>query len=388
LQDVKDAVDKARNELPNDLPYDPLVMDVDPSEFPIMNLNLSGDFSIDELKEYAERLEEEIETISEISKVQIIGVTEKEIKINVDQQKLESFNMSFGDIEGAIASENLSISGGEIKTEGTIRSVRTVGEFETIDEILNIIVKSEKGNIVYLRDVAEVIDGYEEATSYARLDKQPVVSLQVIKKSGENLLSATEKIDEVLQKAEKNKLIPAALNITVTNDQSEMIEKQLDSLVNSMVISVVFVVMVLFFFLGTRNALFVGLAIPLTMLMSIVILNMIGYRINMMVLFGLILALGMLVDNAIVVVENIYRFVDNGYSRFEAAKLAVGEIAVPIIASTATTLAAFIPLAFWKQLMGEFMKYLPITLIVVLSSSLFVALVIIPVFASTFIKTD
>lgn len=388
LQDVKDAVDKARNELPNDLPYDPLVMDIDPSEFPIVNLNLSGDFSIDELKEYAERLEEEIETIPEISKVQIIGVTEKEIKINVDQHKLESFEMSFGDIDGAIASENLSISGGEIKTEGTIRSVRTVGEFKTIDEILNIIVKSDKGNIVYLRDVAEVIDGYEDATSYARLNKQPVVSLQVIKKSGENLLSATEKMDKILQSAKENNLIPEGLNLTVTNDQSDMIEKQLDSLVNSMVISIVFVVMVLFFFLGTRNALFVGLAIPLTMLMSIVILNMIGYRINMMVLFGLILALGMLVDNAIVVVENIHRFVDNGHSKFDAAKLAVGEIAVPIIASTATTLAAFIPLAFWDQLMGEFMKYLPITLIVVLSSSLFVALVIIPVFASTFIKVD
>ncbi len=387
LQDVKDAVDKARNELPNDLPYDPLVMDIDPSEFPIMNLNLSGDFSIDQLKEYAERLEDEIETIGEISKVEIVGIAEKEIKINIDQHKLEAFNMSFHDVENAIASENLSISGGEIKIDGTIRSVRTVGEFKSTDEILNIIVKSEKGNIVYLRDVADVIEGYEDAKSFARLNRQPVVSLQVIKKSGENLLSATKKIDEILIKAKQSNLIPQNLNLTITNDQSDMIEKQLNNLVNSMVISVVFVVMVLFFFLGTRNALFVGLAIPLTMLMSIVILNLIGYRINMMVLFGLILALGMLVDNAIVVVENIYRFVDNGHPKLEAAKLAVGEIAVPIITSTATTLAAFIPLAFWDQLMGEFMKYLPITLIIVLSSSLFVALVIIPVFSYSFIKT-
>ncbi len=386
LLDVKDAVDKAKNELPNDLPYDPLVMDIDFSEFPIININLSGDYSIDELKKYGEILEDEIETIYEISKVEIQGINEKEVKINIDQHKMEAFQISFGDIESAVAYENMSISGGEIKLENTRRTIRTIGEFKNIKEIENIIVKHEEGNIVYLKDVAEVIDGYEEPTSYARLNKQPVVLLQVIKKGGENLLSATAQIEEILKEVREKHILPDDLKITITNDQSDMIKKQLNNLENSMIISIIFVVTVLFFFLGTRNALFVGLAIPLSMFLSFVILRAIDYRINMIVLFGIILALGMLVDNAIVVVENIYRFVDRGYSRFNAAKQAVGEIAIAIIASTATTLAAFLPLAFWDSMVGEFMKFLPITLIIVLSSSLFVALVIIPVFSSTFIK--
>lgn len=386
LQDVKDAVDKVKSDLPNDLPRDPLVTDIDFSEFPIININLSGDYSIDELKDFAETLEDEIESISEISKVQIQGVNEREIKINVDQMKLEAFNMNFGNIEGAIAQENISISGGDINVDGTTRSIRTVGEFKSMDEIRNIIVKHEKGNIVYLKDVAEVVDGYEDATSYARLDKHPVVSLQVVKKGGENLLSATAKIEEVLKRVKDENILPSDLKITTTNDQSENVKKQLTNLENSMIMSVILVVLVLFFFLGTRNALFVGIAIPLSMFMSFIILDGIGFRVNMIVLFALILALGMLVDNAIVVVENIYRYIDSGYSKMESAKQAVGEIAIPIIASTATTLAAFFPLAFWHSIMGEFMKYLPITLIVVLTSSLFVALVLIPVFSATYIK--
>ncbi len=386
LQEVRDAVDKAKSELPDDLPKDPSVEDIDFSEFPFININLSGDYSLDELKEYAEDLEDEIDGIYEVSKVLIQGINEKEVKVNVDVHKMQAYELSFTDIENAIAFENMSVSGGEIKIGNTRRSVRTIGEFTDTKEIENIIVKSEDSRVVYMRDVAEVEFGYEEPTSITRLDGQTVVSLQVVKKSGENLLSATAQIEDILDSARSKKLIPDNLRITVTNDQSEMIEKQLNNLENSMILSVIFVITVLFFFLGTRNALMVGLAIPLSMFLSFGILSIIDYRINMMVLFGLILALGMLVDNAIVVVENIYRFLSLGYKRFEAAKLAVGEVAIPIIASTMTTLAAFIPLAFWDSMMGEFMKYLPITLIIVLSSSLFVALVIVPVFSASLAK--
>jgi multidrug efflux pump subunit AcrB len=210
--------------------------------------------------------------------------------------------------------------------------------------------------------------------------------LQIVKKSGENILSASRKVYETIKRAKKEGIVSKDLKITATNDQSDTIKKQLNGLENSMIMSILFVVIVLFFFLGTRNALFVGIAIPMSMFLSFVVLGALGFKINMVVLFGLILALGMLVDNAIVVVENIYRFIDEGYSKYEAAKLGVGEVAVPIIASTATTLAAFTPLIFWDSIMGEFMKYLPITLIIVLTSSLFVALVINPVISSTFIK--
>lgn len=388
LQDVKDAVDRAKSELPNDLPMDPMVMDIDMNEFPIININLSGDYSINELKEYAEHLEDEIEDIPEISKVEIKGLNKREIQINVDRHKLETFQLSFYDIENAIMMENISIAGGDLQLGDTRRSIRTVGEFTSVDEIKDIIIKHEKGNIVYLRDVAEVVDGFEDPLSLARLNREPVVSVQVIKKGGENLLNATDKIFTILAKGKEDGTLPKELTITITNDQSDFVKKMVSNLENSIIMGVIFVVMVLFFFLGLRNGLFVGLAIPMSMMISFVILNLMGSTINMMVLFGLVLALGMLVDNAIVVVENSYRFVHQGFPLFEAIKRAVGEIAVPIIASTATTLAAFFPLAFWPGMMGEFMKYLPITLIVVLSSSLFVALVIIPVLALRFVKKD
>lgn len=386
LQETKDAVDRAKSELPSDLLRDPLVSDIDFSEFPIININLSGDFSIEELKKYAEYLEDEIENIKEVSKVNIQGIEEREIAIEVDMIKMEALGLTFNDVEGAIAYENVSMSGGDIKLGKMRRSIRILGEFKSIKEIEDIVVKREQGRTIYVRDVADVVDGYEEASTKARLDGQTVISVQVVKKSGENLLKATDQIFDILDKAKESGELPATMNVTLTNDQSDLIRKQLSNLENSMIMGVLLVVLVLFYFLGTRNALFVGASIPLSMLMSFMILSLIGYRINMIVLFSLILALGMLVDNAIVVVENIYRFVDKGYKPFEAARLAVGEIAMPVISSTATTLAAFLPLAFWEGITGEFMKNLPVTLIIVLTSSLIVALVIIPVITATFIK--
>lgn len=388
LQDVKDAVDRTKSELPSDLDIDPFVMDFDINEFPIININISGDYSIEELKEYAEFLEEEIETYTEISKVEIKGLNKREIQINIDRHKLDLMELNFQNIEDALVYENISISGGELNINNTTRAVRTIGEFKDLSEIENIIVKHEKGNIVYLKDVADVVDGFEDPLTYARLNKQTVVSLQVIKKGGENLINASDKIFKLLNESKSDNTLPADLKITITNDQSEWVKSMVNNLENSIIMAIFFVTLVLFFFLGTRNALFVGIAIPMSMTISFVILNLLGSTINMMVLFGLVLALGMLVDNAIVVVENTYRFASRGYPIFEAAKRGVGEIAIPIIASTATTLAAFFPLVFWGGIMGEFMKHLPITLIIVLTSSLFVALVIIPVFAVKFFKSD
>lgn len=388
LLDVKDAVDKAKKELPSDLDNDPVVMDIDFSEFPVMNINLSGDYSLDDLKEYGEDLQDKIELLPEISKVDLKGALDREVLVNVDVRKIEAVEVSFMDIENAIAYENMTISGGDILMDGTRRNIRVVGEFKSVDQLENIIIKHERGNTVYLRDVATIVDAYKERSSFARLDGQPVVSLDVIKKSGENLLNATDKIEKILADAKKKKL-PSDLVVTITNDQSEQTRDQLLNLVNSIISGVILVVLILLFFLGLRNALFVGIAIPMSMLMSFFALSMMDITINMMVLFSLILALGMLVDNAIVVIENIYRLYDEkGFSPLRAAREGVGEIAVPIISSTATTLAAFFPLLFWDDIMGEFMKYLPMTLIIVLSSSLFVGLVINPVVAATWIKKE
>ena len=384
LVDVKDAIDNAKADLPDDLLSEPSAMNFDFSSFPILNVNLSGDYSMVQLKDYAEYLQQEFERIGEISQANINGVDERVIRVEIDLLRMEALGLSFQSIENALMMENITMASGELKLGGTRRTVRTVGEFQTIDDIRNIIIKQDPTNTVYLKDIAEVIDGFEDKKSYARLNGKPVVTLQIIKKDGENLISATEAINATIVKSYDDESIPSDLDVNYTFDQSEQVKDQLTNLENSIILGVILVVLVLLFFLGLRNAVIVGLAIPLSLFITFVILNIQGAQINMIVLFSLILALGMLVDNGIVVVENISRFRERGFGTFEAARLGVGEIAMPIISSTLTTLAAFFPLMFWSGMMGEFMKYMPITLIVVLTSSLMVALVIIPVFTDTF----
>ncbi|MEN8250162.1 MAG: efflux RND transporter permease subunit [Bacteroidota bacterium] len=387
LSKVKDAVDKAKPELPSDLPQEPNIFEIDVNEFPILNINLSGNYTLDELKEYAEYLEDELEKISEISKAEIRGLGEKEVKIKVDPYKLEAVLLNFGDLENAIKAENITMSGGSYLSDGIRRTVRIEGEFDSPEQLLNVVIKNENNKIVYLKDVATVEFDYKDKVNYARLGGKPVVMIDVIKRSGENLLDATAKIGVVLQDAQDN-FFPEDLEVAVTNDQSKQTKHMLANLENSIVFGVILVVLVLLFFLGSRNAMFVGIAIPLSMFMSFLILGMLGITINMIVLFSLILALGMLVDNGIVVVENVYRMMESGLSPMKATLKGVGEVAMPIITSTATTLAAFLPLAFWPGIMGNFMKYLPITLIITLGSSLFVALVINPVLIKFFMRVD
>ncbi len=388
--DVKDAIDKAKMNLPNDLPADPSVMEMDFSEFPVMNVNVSGDYSNDKLKDYAEYLKDEMENITQVSSVDISGLTEEEVSVTIDRVKMEALELSLNDVEQAISGENITMSGGDIKSiEGsdiTRRNIRIDGEFKDYRDIENVIVKNEFQNIVYLRDIGSVSFGPKEATSYARLNGNPVVTLDVKKKSGGNLILAAEQVQAIVADAKAN-VFPKDLEVVITNDQSKMTKNMVTNLENSIIMGVLLVVGVLIFFLGVRNSMFVGIAIPLSMLMGIAILNFSGTTLNMMVLFSLILALGMLVDNGIVIVENIYRlFAEKGKEKDQASKEGTGEVATAIIASTATTVAAFVPLIFWQDLMGEFMKYLPITLIIVLSSSLFVALVVNPVLTSDWIK--
>ncbi|MBN8575406.1 MAG: efflux RND transporter permease subunit [Cytophagales bacterium] len=387
LTKVKDAVDKAKPELPTDLPQDPNIFEINFSEFPIMNINLSGNYELEQLKKFAEYLEDEIEKLSEISRADIRGIDDKEVKIKVDPYELESRLLNFSDIENAVSAENVTMSGGNVLDAGVRRTIRVVGEFESPADLEDIVIKHEKGNIVYLRDVATVEFDYVEKQSYARLRKEPVVMVDVVKRSGENLLIATDKIRAIIDKA-KADVFPKDLKVSITNDQSSVTKEMVSSLENNIISGVIVVVIILLLFIGTRNALFVGMAIPLSMFITFIALSALGYNINMMVLFGLIMALGMLVDNGIVVVENIYRLRSEGFSMWDSTRLGVGEVAVPIISSTATTLAAFIPLMLWPGIMGQFMKYLPITLIISLSASLFVALVINPVFILRFMKLD
>jgi multidrug efflux pump subunit AcrB len=388
LRKVKDKVDAAQAtaDFPKDLPAAPNVAEFKFSELvPIQNINLSGNYTPTQLNEYAEYLEEQIENLPEISKVDIRGMDAREVAVRLDMQQMQAMSISFGDVAQAIQSENMSISGGDILVDGYRRNVRISGEMNEVAELSELVVKHEKGNLVYLKDIAEVKFGEVEKESYSREYTKPVVTLDVVKRGGENLIAVSDKIRLILADARANTL-PDDVQVTVTNDQSNRTRNQLGELENSILFGVLLVVLVLMFFLGLRNALFVGIAIPLSMLLSFFVLGAMGVTLNTMVLFALVLALGMLVDNGIVVVENIYRYTDLGYDLKTAARKGTGEIAIPIIASTATTVAAFLPLAIWPGLIGEFMKYLPITLVIVLSSSLFVALVVNPALASRYMK--
>ncbi|PHR32405.1 MAG: copper transporter [Fluviicola sp.] len=386
LQKVKDAVDDARtkSDFPQ-LPVEPNIFAMDPSQMPIMNLNLRGNNPA-LLKEIAEELEDRIEDLQEISEVDIRGIQTQEMRVEVDPIRAQAVNVTIDDIQNAISAEHQTISGGEVLMDGIRKTIRIEGEFQDAEELGRIIIKQDDFLPVKLEDVAEVSFGNGDTTSYAREFGYPVVMLDIKKQGGENLLEASDKITQIIEEARADGTIPKSVTLSRTNDQSNNTRDMVSNLLNSIILGIILVVGVLLFFLGLRNALFVGIAIPLSMLMSFFILNTMGVTLNVMVLFSLVLALGMLVDNGIVTVENIYRHMSEGKKPTEAVIAGVGEIAMPIIASTATTLAAFLPLALWPGIMGEFMKYLPITLIIVLGSSLFVALVINPVLAVVFMK--
>ncbi|MEP3208231.1 MAG: efflux RND transporter permease subunit [Maribacter sp.] len=383
-QKVKDEVDveKASEDWPtfNGAKVEPNIFDLNLAEsFPIMNVNFTGDYPVERLKEYAEYLEDEIENLPQIKEVDIRGAQKKEVEVAVDVYKMMAAKVSFQDVIGAIGNGNMTMSAGNIKTSEQRRTIRVLGEIQDPQELNEFVVKSENG-AVYLKDIATVTFDEEEKTTFAREFGESVVMLDIKKRSGTNTIEATQQIRELVKKAQAN-YYPADLNISIANDSSDRTLNQVDDLVNSIIFGIILVVTVLMFFLGFRNALFVGFAIPMSMFISFFVLNTLGviveglsFTLNTMVLFGMIMGLGMLVDNGIVVVENVYRLMSEGMSRTKAAKKGIGEIAFPIIISTVTTVAAFVPLGLWPGLFGQFMIYFPVTLSVVLGSSLFVAL--------------
>jgi len=392
-QKVKDEIDAetAGEDWPtfNGAKVEPNAFELSISEeFPILNINISGDYPVGKLKEFGEYLEDEIEDLQEIKQVDIRGAQEKEVEIAVDIYKMMAAKVSFDDVITAVNNGNVTMSAGNLVSSGQRRTIRILGEIDTPDDLNNFVVKSENDKSIYLKDIAEVSFKQKERTTYAREFGNTVVMLDVKKRSGKNMVAAAEKINVIVEDAIQN-VFPKDLNVTITNDQSSKTIGQVDDLVNNIVFGIILVVTVLMFFLGFRNALFVGFAIPMSMFMSLMILNALGYTMNTMILFGLIMGLGMLVDNGIVVVENVYRLMDEeGMSRKEAAKKGISEIAFPIIISTATTVAAFIPLGLWPGVMGEFMIYFPITLSVVLGSSLFVAIFFNSVMVSQFMSVE
>ncbi|MEJ2688662.1 MAG: efflux RND transporter permease subunit [Deltaproteobacteria bacterium] len=384
LRKVKDKVDEAKGELPGDLEDDPQVFEVNFSEMPIVVYSLSGTVGAARLKKIADDLADDIETIPGVLEVEVTGGLEREIRVEVLPEKLSFFHLSPQQVENTLRQENQNISGGIMHMGDGRFQLQVPGELKTPEEFLLLTVGTHEHRPVYLKDVAMVYDGYKEESSRSRLDGRTSVNIMVKKRAGENIIAITDKLDHLIKQTQAG--WPLGTKVTKLMDKAKDIRLMVADLENNLLTGLCLVLLVLPMFLGFRSALLVSLAIPFSMFLSFIVLKVMGITLNMVVLFSLTLALGMLVDNAIVIVENIYRFTSNGVGRVEAAKKATSEVAYPVIGSTLTTLAAFFPMLFWPGIMGEFMRYLPITLIVTLTSSLAVALVINPAFASYFIK--
>jgi len=384
-QEVREKVDDAKKDLPNNLTQEPQIIKIDVSQIPIMNINLSGDFDLQSLKKYADEMQDRIEALNEITRVDIVGALDREIQINVDKYKMDAAQVSFDDIANAVAAENRTISGGQVSMDGQKRTLSVKGEYKDPTKLRNIVIRSASGSTVYLRDIADVVDGFEEQESYARLGGKNVITLNVIKQSGKNLIDASDKIRVIIGDMKKDYL-PKGLNVVVTGDQSNATRVTLHDLINTIIIGFLLVTLILMFFMGAVNAIFVAMSVPISMFIAFLILPAYHFTLNMMVLFSFLLALGIVVDDAIVVIENVHRIF---YERkdlgiVKAAKIAAGEVFLPVFSGTLTVLAPFVPLLFWPGIIGKFMFFLPLTLITTLGASLVVAYIINPVFAVDF----
>ncbi|MCW8858642.1 MAG: efflux RND transporter permease subunit [Deltaproteobacteria bacterium] len=384
LQKVRDKVDQAKGDLPNDLENDPSILEINLSEFPILMVAISGDKDETVLKAVGEELEDQIEQIFGVLDVVLTGGRERQIRVEFDPDRLYAYRISLSEVIRAIKRENVNIPGGSIDIGQGKYLLRIPGEFTDPAEIDNLVLTQREGQVIYFKDVARIVDSFEDRTSYARLNGHQSVSLAIKKRTGANIIEVADRVFALLETADE--LLPPGIELSVTFNQSKDIRRMVSELENSIITGLILVVAVLFMFLGLRNSFFVALAIPFSMLLSFAVLQLMGITLNMVVLFSLILALGMLVDNAIVIVENIYRHMQEGLSGIDAAKVAVSEVGWPVISSTATTLCAFFPMTFWPGIMGEFMKFLPQTLIVTLTASLFVALVINPTLCGHFMS--
>jgi len=394
-QKVKDAVDKSKSELPQDLTVQPDVQEFAFSEIPIMFVNISGDYDAVKLKQYADKLQDRFEELKEITRADIVGAPEREIQINVDPLRMAGARVTFNDIENAIRRENNDITGGQVEVGNMKRTIRVRGQFGESKDLNHIIVKNVSGAPIYLKDIASLKDTVKERESFARLDGKNVITLNIVKRSGENLIDAADRIKNTVEEMRKNDLLPKDLKVTITGDQSKNTKTSFNELVNTIIIGFILVLLILMFFMGVTNAFFVALSVPLSVFVAFLFLPVAdsivgtGVTLNFIVLFALLFGLGIIVDDAIVVIENTHRIYHNGkVPVLRSAKEAAGEVFIPVLAGTATTLAPFFPLLFWKGIIGKFMIYLPTMLILTLAASLIVAFIMNPVFAVSFMKPE
>ncbi|MEX0636711.1 MAG: efflux RND transporter permease subunit, partial [Ferruginibacter sp.] len=394
LQKVKDAIDKAKQDLPTDLTQEPSALEVNFSDQPMMYVNLSGDYDMVKLKKYADDLKDKLEELAQINRIDIVGAPEREFQINVDNYRMQSAGITFDDISNAVARENMDISGGLLEVGSMKRNLQLKGQFKSAYDIEKVIIRNTGGAPIYLKDIAVIKDTAKDIESFARLDGKNVVTLNIIKRSGENLIETSDQVQKIVEEA-KGVLYPDNLKAVITGDQSIKTKASFNELVNSIIIGFILVLIVLMFFMGVTNAFFVALSVPLSMFVAFVFLPgadlIVGTNVtlNFIVLFALLFGLGIIVDDAIVVIENVHRIFVQGKGKIpiaKATKMAAGEVFIPVLAGTITTLAPFFPLLFWPGIIGRFMVYLPTMLIFTLAASLVVAFIMNPIFAVDFMN--
>ncbi|HVF97827.1 MAG TPA: efflux RND transporter permease subunit, partial [Flavisolibacter sp.] len=397
LQKVKDAVDKAKQDLPTDLTQEPIVQEVNLSDQPIMYVNVSGDYDAMRLKKYADDLQDQLEELPQINRVDIVGAPEREFQINVDAYRMQASNVTYDDIARSVANENIDISGGQLDVGNMQRNLQLKGQFKTAYDIQGVIVRNATGDPIYLKDIASIKDTIKETESYARLDGKKVITLNIVKRAGENLIETSADVRRIIDEMKEAGSLPPQLRVAVTGDQSITTKVSFNELVNSIIIGFLLVLIILMFFMGVTNAFFVALSVPLSMFIAFLFLPLadviIGANVtlNFMVLFALLFGLGIIVDDAIVVIENTHRIFIQGHGKInseKSAKMAAGEVWIPVLAGTLTTLAPFVPLLFWPGIIGKFMIYLPTMLIFTLAASLIVAFIMNPVFAVDFMNHE
>ena len=396
LQKVRDAVDRAKSDLPTDLTQEPTVMEVSFSDQPIMYVNVSGNYDVVRLDKYAKDLQDKLEELSQINRVDVVGSPEREFQINVDNNRMQASGITFDDIANAVGRENMDISGGLLQVGNMKRNLQLKGQIKTAFDLQKIVLRNKKGYPVYLKDIAEIKDTVKEKESYARLDNKNVITLNIIKRAGENLIETAAAVKKQVEEM-KSTQFPPDLDVVITGDQSKAAATSFNDLVNTIVLGFIFVLIILMFFMGVTNAFFVALSVPLSMFVAFMFLPgadlIVGgsVTLNFIVLFALLFGLGIIVDDAIVVIENTHRiFVQakGGLTSQKSAMMAAGEVFVPVFAGTLTTLAPFFPLLFWPGIIGKFMIYLPTMLIFTLTASLIVAFIMNPVFAVDFMNHD
>lgn len=384
VDDIERAVDRVKD-LPQEIKDDPVVFELSADEFPVIEISISGNFPEWQKRQYAEELEELILDVDGVSSVRRIAWRNREFWVEVDPDTLKEYHVSIKEIMEALKSRNITIPGGQLKTLSDEFNIRIAGEFRTPEEILDVVIRAnDAGNWLKIKDVARVIDTYEDETYIAKINSERSVSMVILKNKQGDILRIVDRVNVILDQFREQ--LPQGMELTITNDISYYVKRRLGVLRTNGIIGLVFILIVLFLFLDPVPAFMTALGLPIALFITFSVMSLMGLSINLITMLGLIIILGMLVDDGIIVAENVYRYIEKGMSPREAAVKGTSEVIAPVTVTILTTCAAFSPLLFMEDIIGKFIRFIPIVVITALSASLLEAFIILPSHLSDFIK--